>query len=241
MSDRSPMTRPDGSPVRVLVVEDEDTLSELLSMAFRYEGWEVRTVPDGPAAVRAARDFRPDVAVLDVMLPGFDGLEVLKRMRAETIGAPVLFLSAKDAVKDRIAGLSAGADDYVTKPFSLEEVVTRVRGMLRRVVGAAASDQTVLVVGDLSLDESSREVTRGGDPIELTATEFEVLRYLMQNPRRVLSKAQLLEHVWHYDFGGQTNVVELYISYLRRKIDAGRDPMIHTVRAVGYVLRPAES
>jgi two-component system, OmpR family, response regulator len=241
VSDRSPLVRPDGSPVRVLVVEDEETLSELLSMAFRYEGWEVQAVADGPAGVKAAREFRPDVAVLDVMLPGYDGLEVLKRMRAETITAPVLFLSAKDAVQDRIAGLTAGADDYVTKPFSLEEVVTRVRGMLRRVAGAAADDQTVLVVGDLTLDQDTREVSRSGEPIELTATEFEVLRYLMQNPRRVLAKAQLLEHVWHYDFGGQTNVVELYISYLRRKIDAGRSPMIHTVRAVGYVLKPADA
>ena len=174
------------------------------------------------------------------MLPGFDGLEVISRMRAETIEAPVLFLSASDAVEDRITGITAGADDYVTKPFSLEEVVARVRGMLRRAGAATARGRPVIVVGDLSLDEDSREVTRGAEQIELTATEFEVLRYLMQNPRRVLSKGQILERVWHYDFGGQTNVVELYISYLRRKIDAGRAPMIHTVRGVGYVLKPAE-
>ncbi|WGL51403.1 response regulator transcription factor [Nocardioides sp. BP30] len=240
MSEQAQLTRADGSAMRVLVVEDEDTLSELLAMAFRYEGWEVRTATDGPDGVRVAREFRPDVAVLDVMLPGYDGLELLKRMRAETIAAPVLFLSARDAVTDRIAGISAGADDYVTKPFSLEEVVVRVRGMLRRVGAAAAQDDTVLVVGDLTLDLDSREVTRAGDRIELTATEFEVLRYLMQNPRRVLTKRQLLDQVWHYDFGGQTNVVELYISYLRRKIDAGRAGMIHTVRGVGYVIKPAE-
>ncbi|MEO8889310.1 MAG: response regulator transcription factor [Jatrophihabitantaceae bacterium] len=240
MTERVQLSRPDGSAVRVLVVEDEDTLAQLLSMAFKYEGWDVRTAADGPEAVRAAREYRPDVAVLDVMLPGFDGLEVLKRLRAETIDAPVLFLSARDAVEDRIAGITAGADDYVTKPFSLEEVVARVRGMLRRVGASTAQDDTVIVVGDLSLDEDSREVTRDGERVDLTATEFEVLRYLMQNPRRVLSKGQILERVWHYDFGGQTNVVELYISYVRRKVDAGREPMIHTVRGVGYVLKPAE-
>lgn len=226
--------------MRVLVVEDEDTLAQMLTMAFEYEGWAVQTAADGPGGVRAARDFKPDVVVLDVMLPGFDGLEVLARLRAEAIDAPVLYLSARDAVQDRIAGLEAGAQDYVTKPFSLAEVVIRVRGMLRRAGAAAENQETRLVVGDLMLDESTREVSRGGVDVTLTATEFEVLRFLMQNPRHVLTKGQILEHVWRYDFTGQTNVLELYISYLRRKIEAGRPPMIHTVRGVGYVLKPAE-
>ena len=226
--------------MRVLVVEDEDTLAQMLTMAFEYEGWAVQTAADGPGGMRAARDFKPDVVVLDVMLPGFDGLEVLARLRAEAIDAPVLYLSARDAVQDRIAGLEAGAQDYVTKPFSLAEVVTRVRGMLRRAGAAAENQETRLIVGDLMLDESTREVSRGGVDVTLTATEFEVLRFLMQNPRHVLTKGQILEHVWRYDFTGQTNVLELYISYLRRKIEAGRPPMIHTVRGVGYVLKPAE-
>jgi two-component system OmpR family response regulator len=224
--------------MRVLVVEDEDTLAQMLTMAFEYEGWAVRTAPDGPAGVRAAREFKPDVVVLDVMLPGFDGLEVLARLRTDALEVPVLYLSARDAVEDRIAGLDAGAQDYVTKPFSLAEVVTRVRGMLRRA-GIAETAETRLVVGDLVLDESTREVSRAGADLTLTATEFEVLRFLMQNPRHVLTKGQILERVWRYDFGGQTNVVELYISYLRRKVEAGRPPMIHTVRGVGYVLKPA--
>ena len=235
----SPLRRADGSPVRVLVVDDEATLSELLSMALRYEGWEVRTAADGGSAVRAAREFRPDAVVLDVMLPDFDGLEVLRRMRAETPEMPVLFLTARDAVEDRIAGLTAGGDDYVTKPFSLEELVARLRGLLRRAGMAAARQGPELVVGDLVLVEDSHEVRRGDELVELTATEFELLRYLMRNPKRVLSKSQILDRVWSYDFGGQSNVVELYISYLRKKIDVGRRPMIHTVRGAGYVLKPA--
>ena len=215
------LARPDGSPVRVLVVDDETPLAELLSMALRYEGWEVRTAGDGAGALRAAREFRPDAVVLDVMLPDMDGLEVLGRLRRETPDVPVLFLTAKDAVEDRIAGLTAGGDDYVTKPFSLEEVVARLRGLLRRSGAAAVRNESLLAVGDLMLDEDSHEVSRGGANIHLTATEFELLRYLMRNPRRVLSKAQILDRVWSYDFGGQANVVELYISYLRRKIDAG--------------------
>jgi two-component system, OmpR family, response regulator len=240
VTERIQLSRPDGAPMRVLVVEDEDTLAQMLTMAFEYEGWAVRTASDGPGGVRTAREFKPDVVVLDVMLPGFDGLEVLARLRAEALEVPVLYLSARDAVEDRIAGLNAGAQDYVTKPFSLAEVVTRVRGMLRRAGGAAEAHQTRLVVGDLMLDEDTREVSRGGVDLALTATEFDVLRFLMRNPRRVLTKGQILERVWRYDFGGQTNVVELYISYLRRKIEAGRPPMIHTVRGVGYVLKPGE-
>jgi two-component system OmpR family response regulator len=233
------LRRADGGALRVLVVDDEPPLAELLSMALRYEGWEVRAEGDGAGAVRTAREFRPDAVVLDVMLPDLDGLEVLRRLRAEQPDVPVLFLTARDAVEDRIAGLTAGGDDYVTKPFSLEEVVARLRGLVRRAGMAAARADAVLVVGDLRLDEDSREVRRAGEPISLTATEFELLRYLMRNPKRVLSKAQILDRVWNYDFGGQANVVELYISYLRKKVDAGREPMIHTMRGAGYVLKPA--
>ncbi len=236
----SELRRPDGSPVRVLVVDDEATLAELLSMALRYEGWEVRSAGDGLGAVRAARDFRPDAVILDMMLPDIDGLEVLRRLRGESPGVPVLFLTAKDSVEDRITGLTAGGDDYVTKPFSLEEVVARLRGLMRRTGRSPMRQESQLVVGDLSLDEDSHEVRRGDTLVTLTATEFELLRYLMRNPRRVLSKAQILDRVWNYDFGGQANVVELYISYLRKKIDAGRTPMIHTMRGAGYVLKPAD-
>lgn len=229
----------DGSAVRVLVVDDEAALAELLSMALRYEGWQVRTAGDGRSAVRVGREFDPDVVVLDVMLPDMDGLEVLRRLRAQVPTIPVLFLTARDAVEDRVAGLTAGGDDYVTKPFSLEEVVARLRSLLRRAALVAATPGSILTVGDLELDEDSHEVRRDGEPITLTATEFELLRYLMRNPKRVLSKAQILDRVWNYDFGGQANVVELYISYLRKKIDAGREPMIHTLRGAGYVLKPA--
>jgi len=228
--------RTDGQ-VRVLVVDDEPSLAELLSSVLRYEGWEVRTAVDGASAVRTARQFKPDAVVLDVMLPDISGLEVLRRLRAEQPGVCVLFLTARDAVEDRVAGITAGGDDYVTKPFSLEEVLARLRGMLRRAGAARASGGTELTVADLTMDEDAREVRRGGELIELTATEFELLRFLIRNPRRVLSKAQILDRVWNYDFGGQAHVVELYISYLRKKIDAGREPLIHTVRGVGYVLK----
>ncbi len=233
------LIRVDGTPVRVLVVDDERNLTELLSMALRYEGWEVRTAATGMAAVRAAREFKPDAVALDMMLPDFDGMEVLRRMRGDNPDIPVLFLTAKDAVEDRVAGLTAGGDDYVTKPFSLEEVVARLRALMRRTAVSTDASSSVLVVGDLSLDEDSHEVIRSGVEISLTATEFELLRYLMRNPKRVISKAQILDRVWNYDFGGQANVVELYISYLRKKIDVGREPMIHTMRGVGYVLKPA--
>jgi two-component system, OmpR family, response regulator len=237
---RSDLRRPDGHPIRALVVDDEPTLAELLSMALRYEGWEVRSAGDGTGAVKQGREFRPDVVVLDVMLPDIDGFEVLRRLRADVPDVPVLFLTARDAVEDRVAGITAGGDDYVTKPFSLEEVVARLRGLLRRAAAATVvRGDAGLVVGDLALDEDSHEVTRGGRQIDLTATEFELLRFLMRNPRRVLSKAQILDRVWNYDFGGQSNIVELYISYLRKKLDAGRPPMIHTVRGAGYVLKPA--
>ena len=237
----APLTRPDGTALRVLTVDDEPSLTELLAMAMRYEGWEVTTAATGTEAVQAARAVKPDAIVLDMMLPDFDGLEVMRRIRTEQPDVPVIFLTAKDGVADRITGLTAGGDDYVTKPFSLEEVIARLRGLLRRSGATTVQPDTQLVVGDLILDEDSHEVTRAGENINLTATEFELLRYLMRNPKRVLSKAQILDRVWNYDFGGQANVVELYISYLRKKIDAGRSPMIHTMRGAGYVLRPASS
>jgi two-component system, OmpR family, response regulator len=232
------LTRTDGSPLRVLVVDDEANIAELISMALRYEGFEVRAAHTGTKAVSAAKEFRPDAVVLDIMLPDFDGLEVLRRMRATEPDVPVVFLTARDAVEDRVVGLTAGGDDYVTKPFSLEELVARLRGLLRRSGARQAVASSLLVVGDLELDEDSHEVFRSGVEIMLTATEFELLRFLMRNPRRVLSKAQILDRVWNYDFGGQANVVELYISYLRKKVDAGRAPMIHTMRGAGYVLKP---
>jgi two-component system OmpR family response regulator len=231
--------RPDGSPVRVLVVDDEASLADLLQMAFKLEGWEVRTAPDGITALKVAREFRPDAAVLDIMLPDFDGLQLMQRIRADGNSTPILFLTAKDALEDRIAGLTAGGDDYVTKPFSLEEVVARVRGLIRRsTLVVDANESPIITVGDLELNEESHEVIRAGRNVDLTATEFELLRYLMRNPRRVLSKAQILDRVWSYDFGGRSSVVEIYISYLRKKIDAEGVPMIHTVRGAGYMLKP---
>ncbi len=238
-SGQEALTRPDGTAIRVLTVDDETSLTELLSMALRYEGWKVSTAASGLAAVKTAREVRPDAIVLDMMLPDFDGLEVMRRIRAEQPDVPVIFLTARDALDDRIGGLTAGGDDYVTKPFSLEELVARLRALLRRSGATTLRNESQLVVGDLTLDEDSHEVSRAGELISLTATEFELLRYLMRNPRRVLSKAQILDRVWNYDFGGQANVVELYISYLRKKIDAGRAPMIHTMRGAGYVLKPA--
>ena len=233
------LTRADGTPLRVLVVDDEVNIAELVSMALRYEGWETALAHTGRSAVDRAKEVRPDAVVLDIMLPDFDGLEVMRRVRADQPDVPVLFLTARDSVEDRVSGLTAGGDDYVTKPFSLEEVVARLRGLMRRAGAADRRQSSVLTVGDLTLDEESHEVRRSGEEISLTATEFELLRYLMRNPRRVLSKAQILDRVWNYDFGGQANVVELYISYLRKKVDAGRDPMIHTMRGAGYVLKPA--
>jgi two-component system OmpR family response regulator len=231
--------RADGTPVRVLVVDDEPSLAELLASVLRYEGWNVLVAGNGADAVRTARGFRPDAVVLDIMLPDFNGIEVMRRLRAEIPQVCVLFLTARDAVEDRVAGITAGGDDYVTKPFSLEEVLARLRGLLRRANLTRVRAEGSLAVGDLTMDEDAREVRRDGELIDLTATEFELLRFLMRNPRRVLSKAQILDRVWNYDFGGQAHVVELYISYLRKKIDAGRVPLIHTVRGVGYVLKPA--
>jgi len=234
------MRRADGNPIRVLVVDDEAVLAEMVSMALRYEGWSIDTASDGASAISAARAARPDAVVLDIMLPDMSGLEVLRKLREQNPQLPVLLLTAKDAMEDRIAGLTAGGDDYVTKPFSIEEVVLRLRALLRRTGVTTEDSGAQIVVGDLVLDEDSHEVTRGGEPIALTSTEFELLRFLMRNPKRVLSKAQILDRVWSYDFGGRSNIVELYISYLRKKIDSGRDPMIHTLRGAGYVLKPAK-
>ena len=233
------LSRPDGTPVRVLVVDDEPNLAEVLSSVLRHEGWEVQSAGTGTSAVRTGREFRPDAVVLDMMLPDFDGLEVMRRLREDNPRVGVLFLTARDSVEDRVAGITAGGDDYVTKPFSLEEVLARLRGMLRRAGMSHNNATTQLSIADLTMDEDAREVRRGGELVDLTATEFELLRFLLRNPRRVLSKAQILDRVWSYDFGGRSNIVELYISYLRKKIDSGRDPMIHTLRGAGYVLKPA--
>jgi len=233
------LIRADGSPVRVLVVDDEPNLAEVLSSVLRHEGWDVRTARTGLSAVRTGREFRPDAIVLDMMLPDFDGIEVMRRLRADNPRVSVLFLTARDSVEERVAGITAGGDDYVTKPFSLEEVLARLRGMLRRAGMSHNAADGQLTLADLTMDEEAHEVRRGGELVELTATEFELLRFMMRNPRRVLSKAQILDRVWNYDFGGQAHVVELYISYLRKKIDAGHEPLIHTVRGVGYVLKSA--
>jgi two-component system OmpR family response regulator len=233
------MCRADGNPINVLVVDDESVLADMVSMALRYEGWNISTAGDGASAIASARSQRPDVVVLDVMLPDMSGLDVLHKLREGNPQLPVLLLTAKDAVEDRIAGLTAGGDDYVTKPFSIEEVVLRLRALLRRTGVTTVDSGAQLVVGDLVLDEDSHEVTRAGEPISLTSTEFELLRFMMRNSKRVLSKAQILDRVWSYDFGGRSNIVELYISYLRKKIDNGREPMIHTLRGAGYVLKPA--
>jgi two-component system OmpR family response regulator len=238
-AERVVMRRADGNPITVLVVDDETVLAEMVSMALRYEGWNIATAADGASAITAARGSRPDAVVLDIMLPDMSGLEVLRKLREQNPQLPVLLLTAKDAIEDRIAGLTAGGDDYVTKPFSIEEVVLRLRALLRRTGVTTEDSGAQIVVGDLVLDEDSHEVTRGGEPVALTSTEFELLRFLMRNPKRVLSKAQILDRVWSYDFGGRSNIVELYISYLRKKIDSGRDPMIHTLRGAGYVLKPA--
>ena len=233
------LTRADGAPLRVLVVDDERDLADVLVRMLAYEGWDARASYDVAGATGAAAQFAPDAVVLDVTLPDGDGFDVLRRLRAMNPAVCVLFLTARDAVEDRIAGITAGGDDYVTKPFSMEEVLARLRGLVRRAGLAELTSTDELVVGDLRLNEEAREVFRGGDAIDLTATEFELLRFLMLNPRRVLSKAQILDRVWNYDFGGDAHVVELYISYLRKKIDRGRTPVIHTVRGLGYILKPA--
>ena len=227
------------TPLRVLIVEDEPQLAEVVSRMLTLDGWQARTSPDGLGAVRIAAEFQPHAVVLDLGLPDITGFEVLRRLRSLDPAVCVLCLTARDSVEDRVAGIRAGADDYVTKPFSMEEVSARLRGLIRRAGLTQSNAEGSITVGDLTMVEEAREVWRGGEPIELTATEFELLRFLMLNPRRVLSKTQILSQVWDYDFGGSAHVVELYISYLRKKIDAGRPTMIHTVRGVGYVLKPA--
>ena len=227
-----------GDAPRVLVVDDEPTIIELLSVSMRFQGFEVATAGDGREAVRIAPELAPDVIVLDVMMPGLDGFATLTKLRDYGVEAPVLFLTARDAVEDRVRGLTDGADDYVTKPFSLEEVIARVRVLLRR--GPAVQellDEEVLTFEDIELYDDAHEVFKAGSPVELSPTEFSLLRYLMLNAGVVLSKAKILDNVWHYDFGGDGNIVETYISYLRRKVDTGEQPLIHTVRGVGYVLR----
>lgn len=227
--------------VRVLVVDDEPGLTELLSVAVTEAGWQPFTAPDGYGALRLARACAPHAVVLDGMLPDLDGLQVLRRLRAERPDLPVLMLTARDALEHRLDGLEAGADDYVTKPFSLEEVVVRLRGLLRRAGGERArSEDSVRVLGDLVLTRETREVHRAGTPVRLTAKEFELLGLFLDHPRQVLSKAQILDRVWSGSFDGGGNLVEVYVSSLRRKIDRGRAPMIHTVRGLGYAIRPGQ-
>jgi two-component system, OmpR family, response regulator len=222
---------------RVLVVDDEQSITDLLSMALRYEHFDVRVAHGGRQALDAVEDFDPDLIVLDVMMPGIDGFEVARRLRNSELHLPILFLTARDTTEDKVRGLSLGGDDYMTKPFSVEELVARIRAILRRVQPSQVA-KSRLVVADLELDEDTHEVVRAGQEIELTATEFKLLRYLMLNPRHVLSKDQILDHVWNYDFGGNANIVETYVSYLRRKVDSLGPQLIHTVRGVGYTVRP---
>ncbi|MGA2469128.1 MAG: response regulator transcription factor [Solirubrobacteraceae bacterium] len=223
-------------PVRVLVVDDEPNIVDVISMALRFEGFAVDSAGTGADAIAAVAASKPAVMVLDVMLPDIDGFEVARRLAGAQTGVPIIFLTARDGTEDVVHGLTIGGDDYVTKPFSLEELVARIRTILRRV-GVGAQESSKLVFADLSLDEDTREVTRGERSIELTATEFRLLRYLMLNPKRVLTRAQLLDHVWHYDFGGDARVLETYVSYLRKKVDIEQPALIHTVRGVGYTLR----
>ena len=232
--------RADGSPIRVLLVDDEPALTNLVKMALHYEGWDVDIAHNGRDAISKFDKASFDVLVLDIMLPDVDGLRILERVRESDTYTPTLFLTARDSVMDRVNGLTAGADDYMTKPFSLEELVARLRGLLRRASQLNPPTTEALTVGDLRVDTASREVSRDGTPISLSSTEFELLRFLMRNPRRALSRTEILDRVWNYDFAGRTSIVDLYISYLRKKIDSGRDPMIHTVRGVGYMLRPPE-
>lgn len=225
--------------LRVLIVDDEPRLAEVLARLLTLEGWQARSALTGLSAIQEARDFRPHAVVLDVGLPDIDGFEVLRRLRDLDPMVCVLFLTARDAVEDRVAGIRVGGDDYVTKPFSMEEVAARLRGLVRRAGLTQSVSDGAITVGDLVMMEDAREVWRGGVAVELTVTEFELLRFLMRNPRRVLSKTQILTQVWDYDFGGSAHVVELYISYLRKKVDAGRPTMIHTVRGIGYILKPS--
>ena len=233
--------QPQNPEARLLVVDDEPNIRELLSTSLRYAGFEVTAAANGREALDAAEEFQPDLAVLDVMLPDMDGFTVTRRLRSAGRHFPVVFLTARDGTEDKITGLTVGGDDYVTKPFSLDEVVARIRAVLRRTASLDDDDAAVLRVDDLELDDDAHEVRRGGEVVELSPTEFKLLRDLMMNPNRVLSKAQILDHVWEYDFNGDASIVESYISYLRRKIDVGgHEKMIHTKRGVGYMLRTAD-
>jgi two-component system OmpR family response regulator len=223
-------------PLRVLVVDDEPNLVEVVTMALRFHGFEVDNASSGRGALSAVTRFKPHLMVLDVMLGDMEGFEVAARLGAQRASVPIIFLTARDSTEDKIRGLSGGGDDYMTKPFSLEELVARIRAILRRT-GQADAESGRLTFEDLELDEETREVARGGHAIELTATEYRLLRYLMLNPRRVLTRGQLLDHVWNYDFGGDGRVLETYISYLRKKLDAHGPPLIRTVRGVGYALQ----
>jgi two-component system, OmpR family, response regulator len=222
---------------RILVVDDEPNIVDVVAMALRFQGFEVDTAGTGGDALAAVERFRPQVMVLDVMLPDMEGFEVAERLGALRGHVPIIFLTARDATEDKLRGLSIGGDDYVTKPFSLEELVARIRVILRRT-GAGEVDDSRLQFEDLELDEDTREVTRAGRPVDLTATEYRLLHYLMLNPRRVLTRSQILDHVWEYDFGGDARVLETYISYLRKKLDRHGPSLIHTARGVGYALRP---
>ncbi len=222
---------------RVLVVDDEPNITDLVGTALRYEGFDVEVAATGRGAINKGQTFRPELMVLDVMLPDLDGFEIVRRLRNERVPVSVVFLTARDATEDKVNGLTLGGDDYVTKPFSIEELVARVRAVLRRTRGDEVGGSPRLSFADLEMDEDTREVWRGTTRIELTATEFKLLRYLLVNARRVLSKSQILDHVWEYDFDGDANVVETYISYLRKKIDRFEPRLIHTVRGVGYTLR----
>ena len=225
---------PDGP--RVLVVDDEENIRDLIAMGLRYEGFEVQTEDNGRAALNAVPAFRPDLIVLDVMMPDLDGFEVCRRLQADGERAPVIFLTARKGMEDKLTGLTIGGDDYLTKPFGFEELLARIKVVLRRTSRSTASPHR-LTFSDLELDEDAHEVHRGGRRIELTPTEFSLLHFLMANPKRVLSKAQILDHVWDYDFEGDASVVETYVYYLRKKIDVDAPPLIHTVRGVGYTLR----
>jgi two-component system OmpR family response regulator len=233
-----PDQRP-GAEARVLVVDDEPNITDLLSTALRFVGFQVEVASTGREALAKVTTFLPEVVLLDVMLPDLDGFEVCRRMRADGVHAPVLFLTAKDATEDKVGGLGVGGDDYVTKPFSLEEVVARIHAILRRTRGQRRAS-TRLELADLVLDEDAHQVWRAGQVVELSPTEFKVLHFLLLNTGRVLSKSQILDHVWQFDFGGESTVVETYISYLRKKIDQVDPPLIQTVRGVGYSLRLAD-
>lgn len=224
-----------GQGARVLVVDDEAAIRQAVALALRYEGFDVTEAANGREALAAVERQRPALVVLDVMMPDYDGFEVMRRLRDSGVTVPVVFLTAKDATEDKVQGLALGGDDYLTKPFSLEELVARVQAVLRR--SGMQQKPARLAFHDLEMDEDTHEVWRAGVPVNLTATEFRLLRLLLMNPRRVLSKMQILEHVWDYDFGGDGNIVETYVSYLRKKIDTVEPQLLHTVRGAGYVLR----